>query len=105
MKTWIRRTLIGVAALVVVAAGAVFGLAALGDRKLERRVDVAVAAVPFVSDAASVERGGYLFRSRGCSDCHGLDGTGRVVVEDGDSMLIRAPNITTGPGGTTGRCW
>ena len=101
MKTWIRRTLIGVAALVVVAAGAVFALAALGDRKLERRVDVAAAAVPFVGDAASIERGGYLFRSRGCSDCHGLDGTGRVVVEDGESMFVRAPNITTGPGGTT----
>jgi len=101
MKTWIKRTLIGVASLVVVAAGAVFTLARLGDRKLERRVDVTVAAVPFASDAAAIERGNYLFRSRGCGDCHGADGTGRVVVEDGTSMLIRAPNITTGSGGTT----
>ena len=101
MKTWIRRTLIGVASTVVVAAAAVFALAALGDRKLERRIDVAVAAVPFVTDAASVERGGYLFRSRGCADCHGAEGTGNVVVENGASMLIRAPNITAGPGGVT----
>jgi mono/diheme cytochrome c family protein len=101
MKTWIRRTLVGVAALVVVAIGAVFTLATLGERKLQRRVDVAVAAVPLANDAASVERGGYLYRSRGCGDCHGADGTGKVVVEDGDSMLIRAPNITAGPGGAT----
>jgi mono/diheme cytochrome c family protein len=74
----------------------VFVLAALGDRKLERHVDIAAVAVPLVTDAAAVERGGYLFRSRGCSDCHGADGTGKVVVENGKSMLIRAPNITAG---------
>ncbi len=101
MKTWIKRTLLGVAALVVVAVGAVFALATLGDRKLERQIDVAVDAVPLVSDAASIERGGYLFRSRGCGDCHSRDGSGGVVVEDGKSMLIRAPNLTTGPGGVT----
>ncbi|MEO5880840.1 MAG: cytochrome c [Caldimonas sp.] len=101
MKVWIRRTLVGVTALVVVAVAGVFALATLGDRKLERRIDVAVAGVPLVGDAASVERGGYLFRSSGCGDCHGPDGTGRVVVEDGASMLIRAPNITAGSGGTT----
>ena len=98
MKTWIKRTLIGAAALVGVAAVAVFAMATLGDRKLERQIEIAVAAVPLISDAASVERGGYLFRSRGCGDCHGLDGAGKVVVDDG-AMLIRAPNITAGPGG------
>ena len=101
MKTWIKRTLVGVAALVVAAVVAVFGLAMLGDRKLERQVDVAVVAVPLVADAASVERGSYLFRSRGCGDCHGRDGSGAVVVKDGDSMLIRAPNLTGGPGSAT----
>ncbi len=100
MKTWIKRTLVGVVLLVGVAVVAVFVLATLGDRKLARRVEVAVAGVPLAADAASVERGHYLFRSRGCGDCHGLDGSGGVVVEDG-GMLIRAPNITAGPGGAT----
>ena len=101
MKTWIKRTLIGTVALVGVAAVAVFGMATLGDRKLERKIEVDVAAVPLVGDPASLERGGYLYRSRGCGDCHGLDGAGKVVVEDG-GMLIRAPNLTGGPGGVTG---
>jgi hypothetical protein len=78
MKTWIKRTLLGVAALVVVAVGAVFALATLGDRKLDRQIDVAVDAVPLVSDSASIERGGYLFRSRGCA-VHSRDGSGGVV--------------------------
>ena len=100
MKTWIKRTLIGAVALVGVAAVAVFGMAMLGDRKLERKIDVTVAEVALVGDPASVERGGYLYRSRGCGDCHGLDGAGKVVVEDG-GMLIRAPNLTGGPGSVT----
>jgi cytochrome c len=56
-------------------------MAMLGDRKLERKIDVARRRVALVGDAASVERGGYLYRSRGCGDCHGLDGAGKVVVE------------------------
>jgi mono/diheme cytochrome c family protein len=100
MKTWIKRALLGVATLAVVAVVAVFALATLGDRKLDRQIDVAIVGVPLASDAASVERGGYLFRSRGCGDCHGMDGGGTVVVEDG-SMLIRAPNLTAGAGGVT----
>ena len=101
MKIWLKRTLVGVASFVVVAAAAVFGLSAMGDRKLARRIDVAVVAVPLAADGASVERGNYLFRSRGCGECHGADGAGHVVVDDGKGMLIRAPNITAGPGGAT----
>ncbi|MGZ5251802.1 MAG: c-type cytochrome [Caldimonas sp.] len=101
MKTWIKRSLIGAAALVAVAGVAVFGAAALGDRKLERRIDVAVAAVALPGDAAGLERGGYLFRSRGCADCHGADGAGHVVIDDGKGMLVRAPNLTRGAGGVT----
>ena len=57
-----------------------------------------IAPVALRSDAASVERGGYLFRSRGCGDCHGMDGAGAVVVDDG-AMHIRAPDITPAPTG------
>ena len=98
MKTWIRRTAIGAATLVVLAGLAFTGAVALGERKLERRIDVEVAPVAAASDPAAIGRGGYLYRSRGCADCHGTDGAGRVVVEDG-GLLIRAPNITRGTGG------
>jgi mono/diheme cytochrome c family protein len=102
MKTWIKRTLIGVGSLVAIAAATVAVAAALGEKKLHRHIAIAVAAVPSSNDAASVERGAYLFRSRGCGDCHGADGAGQVVVADG-AMLIRAPNITGGEGGVTVR--
>ncbi|MDQ2928693.1 MAG: cytochrome c, partial [Pseudomonadota bacterium] len=98
MKTWIRRSSVGVAVLVGVVAIAVVVAAQLGQRKRERHIDVAVVPVAYRSDAAGVERGQYLFRSRGCAECHGANGTGHVVIDDGAGMLVRAPNITPGAG-------
>jgi mono/diheme cytochrome c family protein len=100
MNKWIRRGAVSLTVLVAGASAAFVTLAEMGDRKLQRHIDVAVTPVAYRSDAASVERGAYLFRSRGCGDCHGANGAGRIVVEDG-AMLIRSPDIT--PGGVVGR--
>jgi mono/diheme cytochrome c family protein len=66
-------------------------------------VAVTVQPVPVRTDAQALERGKYLFASRGCVDCHGANGAGRVFVEDGDSLRIRGPNITKGQGGVVAR--
>ncbi|HYF19109.1 MAG TPA: cytochrome c [Ramlibacter sp.] len=98
MNKWIRRTAIGVLGLAVVAGGAVFTGLQLADRKMARKVEVPARAVAYREDAQAMERGRYLFASRGCVDCHGANGAGRVFVDDG-SVRIKGPNITTGPGG------
>jgi mono/diheme cytochrome c family protein len=100
MNKWIKRS--GAAlGVVVIGAGVAFAaMVGLGQRKLERRVDVPVMPVPFASDAASVERGRYLFLSRGCADCHGKDAGGQVVIADG-GLYIRSPNITSSPQSAT----
>ena len=99
MRKWIARGAVGLTVLVSGAGAAFMVLAEMGERKLTRRVDVAVAPVAFRSDAASIERGAYLFKSRGCADCHGADGAGHVVVDDGKGLLVRAPDITPAPNG------
>jgi len=103
MKKWIARSAVGLTVLVSGAGAAFMVLADMGDRKLTRRIDVAVAPVAFRSDAASVERGAYLFKSRGCGDCHGADGAGHVVVDDGKGMLVRSPDITPAANGVVAR--
>jgi mono/diheme cytochrome c family protein len=65
---------------------------------MQRKVSVTVQAVAERSDAQALERGKYLYASRGCVDCHGANGAGRTFVDDG-SLRIAGPNITTGPGG------
>ena len=65
---------------------------------MHRTVVVAAAPVELRSDAPSIERGRYLYASRGCADCHGSNGAGGEVINDGQGLLVRAPNITPAPG-------
>jgi mono/diheme cytochrome c family protein len=98
MKTWSRRSGAGVAALLAVAVVALAVAVLLGERKRDRHVAVVVAPVAYRDDAAGIERGGYLFRSRGCAECHGAAGAGHVLIDDDAGMLVRAPNITPAAG-------
>ncbi len=97
-RTWMRALLAGLGALVLLAAIALGLGVVLAERKMQRTVSLQVPTVALRDDAAAVERGKYLFASRGCVDCHGSAGTGRTFVEDG-GLVIAGPNITTGPGG------
>lgn len=96
MKIWIRRGAIGVVVLLVLATLAVAVALQLGDRRMARRIEVPAVPVAFYDDRPALERGAYLFRSRGCADCHGGDGAGRVVIDDANGLFVRAPNITRG---------
>jgi mono/diheme cytochrome c family protein len=93
---WLKR---GAIALVVVALALTALVATglyLGDRRAARRIELPdIGAVALKSDAASVERGRYLYTSRGCTDCHGTDGAGATLA-DGDGVKLAGPNITLG---------
>lgn len=102
LNTWVRRTLIAVAALAALAGAAVATGTVLAERKMARHVDVAVAPVALPGDAAALERGRYLYTTRGCTDCHGTDGAGRTLV-DQDGLKIAGPHIGNGPGSVTAR--
>ncbi|MBL0920285.1 MAG: cytochrome c [Hydrogenophaga sp.] len=95
---WLRVLGIGLGTLVLLAAAALATGIFMAERKMQRRVDVAAQPVPYKTDAATLERGRYLYASRGCVDCHGANGAGRTFVDDG-ALTIAGPNITTGPGG------
>lgn len=91
-----------------VVAGLVFalmaGVAVFGwlqaDRKMSRRVEVPVQPVAVSTEAPAIERGRYLFNSRGCAECHGADGGGHKAI-DGGGLLVVAPHISPGPGSLT----
>lgn len=99
---WIRRALAVLVSLLVLAAVAVAGLVWNGERKRERVVQLPTLQSPaFVDSAAALERGAYLYASRGCTDCHGADGAGRVFVDDGKGLKIKGAAIHSGPGSVT----
>jgi len=98
-RKWLKVAGIAVVVLAVLAAGAVAFAAWLGERKLERTVEVRVVPVAYVRGPAVLKLGKYLFESRGCSECHGADGRGIAFIDSPGGMHVKSPNITTGPGG------
>ncbi len=94
MKNSLKWVVWIVALLVLLLAGAVLVGAQMGEQKRMRVITVQVAPVAYTSDAAALERGRYLFQSRGCTECHGANGAGREFVNDGKGTRIVGPNIT-----------
>ena len=99
MKKVIRRAAFALLAVAVVAGATFATLVWMGDRKLERKVEVRVVPVPYSRDRSALKLGKYLFETRGCAECHGADGRGVVFIDSPEGMRVKSPNITTGPGG------
>jgi cytochrome c553 len=92
----IKTILSIIAAIAILAVATFFGAQWLGDRKMQRRVDVRVVPVEFAkADAAALKLGKYLFESRGCGECHGMDGAGRAFIDSPDGFFARSPDITS----------
>ncbi|HVK32333.1 MAG TPA: cytochrome c [Burkholderiaceae bacterium] len=101
MRVWIRRGLWTVLCLALLAAALVFVGLQLGERRAARQIQVAVQPVPIPTDAAALERGRYLFMSRGCAECHGANGAGRTFADDAKAGLkIAGANLTRGGAGS-----
>lgn len=96
---WWKRAGVALGVLVLLAVAGVFGGVQLAEHRMARQVSVNVQPVAPRGDAAALERGRYLYASRGCVDCHGANGAGKVFVDNGDDLRIRGPNITAGTGG------
>jgi mono/diheme cytochrome c family protein len=97
MKKPLKIVVVSLAGLVVVVAAAASVVSPLAERKLHRTVQLPRLQVTFAAADGQLERGEYLFKTRGCMECHGADGGGHVVIDDQASgFFARAPNITSG---------
>lgn len=99
MKPWIKYPLVALAAVAATVAGTLAYATHRSEAKRTRSIALPAYALAISSDAASLERGRYLYQSRGCTDCHGKDGAGRVFVDDAKiGLRLAGPNISPGPG-------
>jgi mono/diheme cytochrome c family protein len=96
MKRWMRWTAATLAGVAVVALGAAVLGHQMAERKMFRKLDVPVKPVAYADDPQALQRGKYLFESRGCVDCHAANGGGREFVNDGKGFRLAGPNITPG---------
>ena len=102
MRKALRIAIYIILALAVIGALLAFAAQTLSERKRQRTLDINVSPLAYVTDDASLARGRHLFLSRGCAECHGENGGGHVVVDQG-GMYIKLPNITAGPGGVVAK--
>src|SRR5262249_20137781 len=89
----------GLIVLLLIVAGGAVAFAEFGsEHKLARIVTVDVKPVAIPTDPASLERGHDLYDARGCAECHGRDGAGKVVIDDPSGFYVKSPNLTGGAG-------
>ncbi|MPS26983.1 MAG: cytochrome c [Alcaligenaceae bacterium] len=98
-QRWLRLLGIALGAPAALAALAVATGLLLAEWRVHRRVDVPVHAVAYRDEATVLERGRYLYASRGCADCHGGNGGGRTFAQGG-GLTLAGPDIT--PAGVAG---
>lgn len=87
---WTLYILLGSVALAVIARAV---LPMLADRKMARVVKVDVKAVALPTDTAALAQGKYLFDSRGCAECHGAEGKGKLLINDPNGLRVTTPAI------------
>ena len=100
MNAWARRGLVALGSIVVVAAVAGATGVYLAQQKMTRTVEVTVVAVPLPAEPERITHGKYLFETRGCTECHGLDGGGKRFIDDG-AFQVSGPQISRGRNSAT----
>ncbi len=99
MKRVLKWLVVGVGVLVLVLVVAVGGVYALSARKLSKSFDVEVRVPPIPTDPESLAEGKRLTVAFGCTECHGPDLSGQVLIDAAPMGHIVAPNLTPGQGG------
>lgn len=94
MRRLVRIVAYGLVTLVVLAIG-VLGIAWWRtDVALARVYTLAEVKLDVRGDPAQVERGRHLAVTRGCTDCHGDDLAGAVVIDAGPVGIFVSANLT-----------
>ena len=88
---WLRNAVLGLIALVLIAALVVY----LASERIVRRTH-AVDAPPFAApaDSTSLPEGERLARLHGCIGCHGQQLEGKVFIDDPLLAHVVSPNLT-----------
>lgn len=103
-RKWPKRVFVTLLLLIALLAAAVWLGTQLAVQKMNRKLDIKVQSVALLDlgNKGALDRGRYLYASRGCVDCHGANGAGRTFVDDPkNGMRVAGPHISPGPGSVT----
>jgi cytochrome c553 len=94
MGKWFKRA--AISALLLVGLLLTFYAVAWvrSEQALNAHYEVQDAPLYFAGDSAERDRGAHLYSVLGCADCHGAQGTGKLVFDAGPVGRMVAPNLT-----------
>ncbi len=93
MKRFLKVVGILVGALVAIVAVTVVTLIVLSNRRQAARYDVDCPSVTLPTGDEALAEGRRLYVTRGCGDCHGEDGAGKVMMDAPPGLLV-GTNLT-----------
>jgi mono/diheme cytochrome c family protein len=94
---WLGIILGGLVALIVLALLTVY---AVSGSRINRTHTVAVEPmISIANDAETIAWGQHIALSRGCTDCHGEDLAGKLILDEPPVATVYGPNLTRGRGG------
>ena len=103
MKRILRITGIILVVLIVILALAGIGVVTASNQTLNRTYEaytVPDLTLPEGDELdALITEGEHIYGSRGCTSCHGSNGSGAILIDDPALGVIRGSNLTTGTGG------
>ncbi len=93
---WVGIVLGVVVGVIILAVAAVYILSSV---RFNKTYDVTPSTVDLPTDSAAVDHGRHLAIIRGCTECHGPDLAGRVLISDPAFGTLYSANLTSGKGG------
>ncbi|MBL0740286.1 cytochrome c4 [Chryseolinea lacunae] len=99
LKKILKVTGIVLGVIVVIIAGYYTKVYISTERRMHKKYEIALEALPLSRDSAVLARGAHLVRTKACTECHGQDLGGKVFVDDPALGFLIASNLTNGKGG------
>jgi hypothetical protein len=84
--------------VVIIACTYVYASVRLNDRQ-EKTYDVKLPTIEVKHDSATLALGKHLVLIKGCTECHGDNLGGKIIMDDPSMGKIAASNLTRGAGG------
>lgn len=91
----------GITVAILIITGAIFYSYVSGSisDRAEHRYEFPKDTLSFESSPKMISKGAHLAEIKGCTDCHGQDLGGKIVLEDKMLGTVAAPNLTKGKNG------
>ncbi len=102
VKKILKWVAIVIGSVVVLVAAVALAIILSTNNRMTKKYDLQPAAIQLPSDSASVARGMQFARVQ-CTDCHGDNLAGKVIIDDPAIGRIDAHNLTPGKGGIGGK--